>query len=93
MAIADLPPSIEHRVAEVRFTCDLEGEAGQALVHQFARAVEQWNDLPSQSIVQDVHDEIRHVPFAKAGTMKVRFSKPTRMKPRQLDMSDQVEDD
>ncbi len=93
MAVADLPPSIKHPVAEVRFAYDLEGEAGHALVHQFARAVEQWNDLPSQSIEQDVNDPIRHVPFAIAGTMKVRFSKPTRMKPRQLDMSDQDEDD
>ena len=93
MAVADLPPRIESPVQEVQSIYALEGDSSQQLVGQFKSAFHQWTDRPGYLANSKAADEEhQHVPFASAGRIKVRFSPPKRMKPRQLDLSDDTKE-
>lgn len=90
MVVAELPPQhIISPIQEVRSYYELEGVDSLNFLKQFEGVVTQWQDRPSFSVeVEDDLDTFNHVPFKKAGTIKVRFKKAQPMKPRVIDIEE-----
>jgi len=89
MAVACLPPHVENSFQAVQSCYELEGDSSRDLVKQFSLAYTQWRNRPSLSVeLEYASDAINHVPFKKAGTIKVRFKKSHPMKPRVIDIEE-----
>ena len=93
MAVADLPPRTSSTFQDVCPYYEFEGDRSRILLEQFGAAIRQWQNRPSV-VVNSIEDteSILHLPFAKAGTMKVRFKMTGAMTPRVIDMEEAVEE-
>lgn len=93
MAVADLPPQGASTFHDVCPYYELEGDSGRELIDRFGMAIQQWRNRPSV-LVNSIEDteSTSHLPFAKAGTMKVRFKFAGPMTLRVIDMEDVIEE-
>ncbi len=93
MAVADLPPQGASTFQDVCPFYELEGDSGRELIDRFGIAILQWQNRPS-ILVNSIEDteSTSHLPFAKAGTMKVRFKFAGSMKPRMIDIDEAADE-
>lgn len=89
MAIADLPRRSSNIIQDICAFYELEGDTSRSLILQFRTAMLQWQDCPS--VLMELIEEtelISHLPFPKAGTMRVRFKMAGAMTPRVIDVEE-----
>ncbi len=93
MAVADLPPRTSSTVQDVCPYYEFEGDSSRSLLEEFGAAIRQWQNRPSV-LVNSIEDteSTSHLPFAKAGTMKLRFKFAGTMMPRVIDMEEAIEE-
>lgn len=87
MAIADLPRRSSNIIQDICAFYELEGDTSRSLILQFRTAMLQWQDCPS--VLMELIEEtelISHLPFRKAGTMKVHFKTAGALTPRVIDV-------
>lgn len=86
MAVADLPPRVSFTFQDVCPFYELEGDSSRRLLVQFGTAILQWQDRPGVLIeANDDTESITHLPFEKAGKIRVRFKMAEIMLPRVID--------
>lgn len=61
-----------------------EGSEGQQLRERINSVSQHWEQQMYVYSSDSADDQIRHVPFAKVGTRKVRYVRIKPMKPRQI---------
>ena len=93
MAVADLPPRTSSTFQDVCPYYEFEGDSSRSLLEEFGAAIRQWQNRPSVLVnaIEDT-ESTSHLPFAKAGTMKVRFKFAGTMMPRVIDMEEAIEE-
>lgn len=93
MAVADLPPRTSSTFQDVCPYYEFEGDSSRSLLEEFGAAMRQWQNRPSV-IMNSIEDaeSISHLPFPKAGTMKVRFKMAGAMMPRVIDIDEADEE-
>jgi hypothetical protein len=92
MAVADLPPRTLATIQEVCPYYELEGDSSRSLLEEFGSVIRQWQNRPGV-VVDSMGDteSISHLPFRKAGTMRVRFKMAGAMTPRVIETEEAVE--
>jgi len=89
MAIVDMPRRTSNMIQDVCPFYELEGDTSRSLVLQFRTALLQWQACPSVLVESTEETEsISHLPFRKAGMMKVRFKTAGAMTPRAIDVEE-----
>lgn len=91
MPVLDLPPVNYAEEASLVYELDhappASGSDGQELFRQYQNAYMHSQDRLSSIIGYVAEEEsLRHVPFKKVGTIKVRFKAAIPMKPRTIDV-------
>ena len=93
MAVAELPPRVLTNVQDVCPDYELKGDSSRSLLEQFGAVIRQWQDRPSMHVSPaEELETVSHVPFPKAGTMKVRFRISGPMAPRIVDIDEATEE-
>ncbi len=93
MAVAELPPRAFRTFQDVCPDYELKGDSSRSLLEEFGAAIRQWQDRPSIHVNPSEEPEsISHVPFSKAGTMKVRFKMAGPMTPRLVNNDEATEE-
>ena len=93
MAVADLPPRTSSTFQDVCPYYEFEGDSSRSLLEEFGAVIRHWEDRPGVHVSSiDESESISHLPFPKAGTMKVRFTMAGAMMPRVIEIDEADEE-